>query len=237
MTLILNEVILLSILIPLKWFVVRQAHHDREPLEFVEGFIMDIKAYKQDLLNKLYAPYSKCIECPLGKLGRTTVVFGEGNPDTKLMFIGEGPGQDEDKLGRPFVGRSGKLLNKVFECADIKREDVFISNVVKCRPPNNRKPLENEITTCTGLLLFKQIKIIRPKVICTLGSTALQGLLGNYEVKITAVRGKPIVADKLPGFIIMPTYHPAYILRNPKELKTLFEDIRKAHEIALSSAT
>ena len=124
-----------------------------------------VQTYKQDLLNKLYAPYQKCIQCPLGKLGRKNVVFGEGNPDAKLVFIGEGPGQDEDIQGRPFVGRSGKLLDKVFDLAHITRSDVFISNVVKCRPPGNRKPLENEIMTCTNLLLFKQLKIIRPKII------------------------------------------------------------------------
>ena len=168
----------------------------------------------------------------MGKLGRTNLVFGEGNPDTKLMFVGEAPGQDEDRLGRPFVGRSGKLLDKVFDLAGINRPDIFISNVVKCRPPGNRKPLENEIDTCTNLLLFNQIKIIKPRVICTLGATALQGILNNYEVKISQVRGRPIIADNLPEIIIMPTYHPAYILRNPKEFTTLFEDIQKAFGIA-----
>ncbi len=193
--------------------------------------IMNTKEYKQNLLNTLYAPYRKCMKCPLGNLGRTNVVFGEGNPDAALMFIGEAPGQEEDRLARPFVGRSGKLLNKVFELAKIERTDTFITNVVKCRPPSNRKPLELESTTCTNLLLFKQIKIINPKVICTLGASALQGLLGDYQIKISQVRGKPIVATKLPGYIIVPTYHPAYILRNPKELTTLYEDICKAHQL------
>lgn len=189
--------------------------------------MMDAKTHKQALLNKLYAPYLKCVQCPLGKQGRTNVVFGEGNPDTKIMFIGEGPGQDEDKLGRPFVGRSGKLLDKIFELTNITRKDIFITNVVKCRPPNNRKPLEKEINICTNLFLFNQIKIIKPSVICTLGATALQGILNNYEIKISQVRGRPIVADNLPDYIIMPTYHPAYILRNPKEFTTLYEDIHK----------
>jgi|ERR1700733_8846896 len=192
---------------------------------------MDIKVYKQHLLDKLYAPYIKCKECPLGSLGRKNVVFGEGNPDAKLMFIGEGPGHDEDIQGRPFVGRSGKLLTKILELSGIDRSDVFISNVVKCRPPNNRKPLENEIATCTDLLLFNQIKIIRPPVICTLGATALQGLIGNYQIKITQVRGKPIVGDNLPNIIIMPTYHPAYILRNPPELPKMHEDIQHAYQL------
>jgi uracil-DNA glycosylase len=192
---------------------------------------MDVKVYKQHLLDKLYAPYANCKECPLGSLGRTTVVFGEGNPDAKLMFIGEGPGHDEDIQGRPFVGRSGKLLTKILELSGIDRSDVFISNVVKCRPPNNRKPFENEITTCTNLLLFNQIKIIRPHVICTLGATALQGLLNSYEIKITQVRGKPIVGHNLPNIIIMPTYHPAYILRNPPELSKMHEDILHAYQL------
>lgn len=189
---------------------------------------MDIKSYKQELLDKLYAPYINCTQCPLGKLGRTNVVFGDGNPDAKLMFIGEGPGQDEDRQGKPFVGRSGKLLTKVMELAEIKRPDVFISNVVKCRPPENRKPTEKEASICTNLLLFNQIKIIRPKVVCTLGASALQGLLNNYEIKISQVRGKPIVYDILPNIIIVPTFHPAYILRNPKEMQKMFDDIQKA---------
>lgn len=192
---------------------------------------MDIKKYKQHLLDRLYAPYINCTQCPLGTLGRTNVVFGDGNPNAQLMFIGEGPGQDEDRQGKPFVGRSGKLLTKILELADIHRPDVFISNVVKCRPPNNRKPTEKEASICTNLLLFNQIKIIRPQVICTLGASALQGLLNNYEVKISQVRGKPIVAEILPHIIIMPTYHPAYILRNPKEMQTMFDDIQKAKSL------
>lgn len=189
---------------------------------------MDIKKYKQELLNKLYAPYTDCTKCPLGKLGRTNVVFGDGDPDAKLMFIGEAPGQDEDRQGKPFVGRSGKLLTKILELAEIKRPEVFISNVVKCRPPNNRKPMEKEASICTNLLLFNQIKIIQPQIICTLGASALQGLLNNYEIKISQVRGKPIIAEILPNVIIMPTFHPAYILRNPKEMQVMFDDIQKA---------
>lgn len=189
---------------------------------------MDIKNHKQQLLNKLYAPYINCTQCPLGKLGRTNVVFGDGNPDAQIMFIGEAPGQDEDLQGKPFVGRSGKLLTKILELAQISRSEVFISNVVKCRPPNNRKPMEKEASICSNLLLFNQIKIIKPQVICTLGASALQGLLNNYEVKISQVRGKPIVADLVPNTLILPTFHPAYILRNPKEMQTMLDDIMKA---------
>lgn len=161
------------------------------------------------------------MECPLSTLGRTNVVFGYGNPDTQLLFIGEAPGRDEDLQGQPFVGRSGRLLTKVLESYNIVREQVYITNIVKCRPPNNRKPLPLEAKTCKNLLLFNQIKIIQPKVICTLGSFALQELLGQ-PVQITKVRGIPI---KKGDITIIPTYHPAYILRNPVELKSLVHDI------------
>ncbi|OQA33869.1 MAG: Uracil DNA glycosylase superfamily protein [Candidatus Dependentiae bacterium ADurb.Bin331] len=189
---------------------------------------MDPKLYKQALLNELYEPYKNCTMCPLGSLGRKNVVFGEGDPDAGLMFIGEGPGRDEDLQGRPFVGRSGQLLTRTLASHQVKRENVFISNIVKCRPPDNRTPTELESTTCKKLLLEKQIKIIRPKVICTLGSTALVHLTGK-EFKITKARGKIIEQN---GMIIIPTYHPAYILRNASEITTFSNDIKFALEQA-----
>lgn len=185
---------------------------------------METKEYKQKLLDQLYEPYKKCLKCPLGSLGRTNVVFGEGNPNAAIIFIGEGPGKDEDSQGRPFVGKSGQLLNQLFALAGIDRSSVFITNIVKCRPPNNRTPLPNEMETCKNLLLLKQIKIIRPKIICTLGSAALQGLL-NQSFKITQVRGSILSFENI---IVIPTYHPAYILRNPKELPMLVKDIQSA---------
>ena len=185
---------------------------------------MDIKTHKQALLQELYAPYLDCKECPLGFLGRKHVVFGEGNPNAKLMFVGEGPGKKEDELARPFVGRSGQLLTRAIEAIGFRRKDVYITNVVKCRPPNNRKPLPNEADICTHLFLFKQIKIIRPKVICTLGSTAIQIFL-EHDAKITKIRGKLFKKDNLT---IIPTYHPAYILRNNRELKNFINDINLA---------
>ena len=145
--------------------------------------------------------------CPLATQGRNTVVFGEGNPDARLMFIGEGPGRDEDLQGRPFVGRAGKLLNKIIEAMGLKREDVYISNVVKCRPPGNRTPLPEESNTCRSLLLFKQIDIIKPEVICTLGATAAQGLF-NRDLKISRIRG---TFQDLNGIAVMPTFHPAFL--------------------------
>lgn len=182
---------------------------------------MNSKAYKQMLLDTLYAPYQQCTHCPLAGLGRTRVVFGQGNPDAHIMFIGEGPGRDEDLQGLPFVGRSGQLLNRVLEAVGIQRNEVFITNIVKCRPPNNRQPLPNETTICKNLLLLNQIKIVQPQIICTLGSSALSSLLES-EVKITQLRGKLMSFDSIT---LVPTYHPAYVLRNPKEIKSLADDL------------
>lgn len=185
---------------------------------------MNPKISKQELLNQLYAPYLKCKECPLGFAGRTTVVFGEGNPDADIMIIGEAPGAQEDLWGRPFVGRSGKLLDRIFQLVGLRREDIFISNIVKCRPPNNRKPLNVESGTCKNLFLLKQIEIIQPRVICTLGASALAGLV-DQKIQMSAMRG--IILD-YKGSVLIPTYHPAYALRNPKEFKTLTADIQQA---------
>lgn len=173
------------------------------------------------VLNALYEPYLNCQSCPLAKLGRTHIVFGEGNPDADLMIIGEGPGREEDLQGRPFVGRSGQLLNHILEATNIKREDVFITNIVKCRPPNNRQPLPNESNVCKKLFLLNQIKIVKPTVLCTLGASALSGLL-ETEVKITKIRGHQLSFNNT---ILVPTYHPAYILRNPKELVRFADDL------------
>lgn len=191
---------------------------------------MTAKNYKQKLLDQLYAPYKKCLACPLGGLGRTNIVFGTGNPDATLMFIGEGPGRDEDAQGKPFVGRSGKLLNKVFETIGITRDDIFITNIVKCRPPNNRRPAPIESSTCKKLLLFKQIQIIRPQVICTLGSAALEGLL-EQKVKISKARGTTL---EFRSTKVVPAFHPAYILRNSSKLNYLVEDIQKAYSLSAS---
>ena len=130
------------------------------------------------------------------------------------MFIGEGPGADEDAQGRPFVGRSGKLLTKLLHEIGVERANVFITNIVKCQPPNNRKPMPIESNTCTKLFLFNQIKIIRPDVICTLGSSALGGLLKTDNIKISAMRGKvlEIFDEPIKNIVVVPTYHPAYIL-------------------------
>lgn len=187
---------------------------------------------KQQLLNELYRPYTQCTQCPLGFQGRTRVVFGTGNPDADLMFIGEGPGREEDAQGLPFVGKSGALLSKIFDLHGLQRSEIFITNIVKCRPPDNRRPLPHEMNTCKKLLLLHQIKIINPRVICTLGSTALAGLL-ETEVKITQLRGKIIQFGSIQ---LLPTYHPAFVLRNPKELPNLAGDIGQAINLYQNSA-
>lgn len=195
----------------------------RKSIEKVSNESQSPTADKGILLKALYAKYNDCMNCPLATQGRSQVVFGVGNPDAKIMFIGEGPGRDEDIKGEPFVGRAGQLLNKIIEAMGLTRDQVYISNVVKCRPPGNRTPLPNERNTCKDLLLFKEIAIIKPKIICTLGSAATQGLLGD-EIKITTARG---IFHDFKGIPVMPTYHPAYLLRNPAEKRTVWEDMKK----------
>lgn len=172
--------------------------------------------------------FARCIaNCELCSLhgGRTQVVFGAGNPDADLMFIGEAPGRDEDEQGVPFVGRAGKLLTKIIEAIDFTRDEVYIANINKCRPPNNRAPTPDEMARCLPFLL-RQIDIIQPKVICLLGATAVRGLL---EVKqgITRLRGRFI---EWRGIWVMPTYHPAYLLRNPAGKRDVWEDVQKVRD-------
>lgn len=182
---------------------------------------MNSKEQKQMLLDQLYKPLTNCQQCPLASQGRTNVVFGKGNPDATIMLIGEAPGADEDLKGRPFVGRSGKLLDQLLRAIGVQPEDTYITNIVKCRPPNNRAPLPTEASTCKKLLLRHQIKIIQPRVICTLGSIAINHLL-DKEVKISKVRGTVL---HFKTVTVIPTYHPAYILRNQTQLPTLASDL------------
>jgi len=155
-----------------------------------------------------------CVKCILSK-GRHNTVFGEGDPQARLMFVGEGPGQDEDETGRPFVGRAGQLLDKMIVAMGLARRQVFIANIVKCRPPNNRAPAPEETAACWDYLM-RQIRIIRPEVIVTLGNPASHALL-KTTTGITRLRGSwqimPQLADGVGGIEVMPTYHPAYVLR------------------------
>ncbi len=166
----------------------------------------------------------ECKECPLHK-GRTNLVFGSGNPRAALMFVGEAPGADEDLQGLPFVGRAGQLLTKMIEAINMRRENVYIANILKCRPPNNRPPMPEEVAACSPFLM-EQIKIIRPKIICALGKFASQFLLRTDE-PISALRGKFRDCD---GILMMPTYHPAYLLRNPNDKRLVWEDLKKIRD-------
>ncbi len=175
----------------------------------IQKFLTEDRVQTQTL-NDLRERIGECTRCGLAK-GRKNLVFGEGSERAKLVFVGEGPGHDEDIAGRPFVGEAGKLLTKIIENGmGLKREDVYICNVVKCHPPGNRDPEKGEIEACLPFLL-EQLKIIRPQVICTLGRIAAQALL-ERAFKITQERGKWLSFSNIP---LMPTYHPAYIIRNP----------------------
>jgi uracil-DNA glycosylase family 4 len=167
-------------------------------------------------------------DCKRCKLHRTrrTIVFGEGNEEASLMLIGEAPGYDEDVQGRPFVGKAGQLLTKILQSINLPREKVYITNIVKCRPPQNRNPQPDEIQSCNPFLV-KQITVVQPKIICALGSFSAQTLL-KTDTKITALRGK--VFD-LEGIKVIPTYHPAFLLRNPERKREVWEDMKKIAEL------
>jgi DNA polymerase len=174
-----------------------------------------------------------CVKCALSQ-GRTQTVFGEGNPDADLVFVGEGPGAEEDRTGRPFVGRAGELLTKMIHAMGLTRDDVFICNMVKCRPPGNRAPAPEEVQACWSYLV-RQLQIIRPKVIVTLGNPATKGLLNTAE-GITRLRGTwqrlPEIGPGLGGVPVMPTFHPAYVLRQytPENRGKVWSDLQAAME-------
>jgi DNA polymerase len=180
---------------------------------------------KANLLSDLRNEIGDCKRCKLSRK-RMNIVFGEGNPDARLMFIGEGPGEEEDVQGRPFAGKAGTLLTRLVEKMDLRREDVYIANIVKCRPPENREPEQDEVASCRGFV-ERQIDIISPRVIMTLGNVALQTLMNDNKLKITASRGKFI---DFRGFPVMPTFHPAYLLRNPSDKWKTWADAQKALE-------
>ena len=180
---------------------------------------------KEDALERIVREVAACDRCPELAAGRTNTVPGQGAPDADLMFIGEGPGADEDLQGLAFVGRAGQLLTKMIAAIDMTREQVFIANIVKCRPPGNRRPGPEECANCAPYLA-RQIEIIRPKVIVALGGTAAQYLLQTHD-GITRLRGKfyPYMGAKL-----MPTFHPAYVLRNytPDTRQKVYDDLKQA---------
>ncbi len=173
-------------------------------------------------LQELGASLYNCKLCKLSKLGRTQVVFGVGNPQASIMFVGEAPGFHEDRQGEPFVGAAGKLLNELLQSAGLSRSEIYIANVIKCRPPNNRDPEQDEVDTCKPFLL-QQIQLIKPKLVCSLGNWATQTLL-EKKVGITKVRGQAI---SLKDFVLFPLLHPAAALHQGNLREPLVEDFKK----------
>ena len=194
-----------------------------------EGKENEKKEDRREILRKLYEEWKDCKRCDLYK-SRTQVVPGDGNPYSPLVFVGEAPGEEEDRQGRPFVGRAGQLLNRLIEdILGMKREEVYITNVCKCRPPGNRKPTPIEMRACFPYLK-KEIEVIKPKVICCLGATAGEGILGK-RLQITKVRGQIFVYPYNPKIKVFLTYHPAYVLRNPAQETTIIKDFEKLKEL------
>jgi DNA polymerase len=189
----------------------------------------DVEA-KAATLKEIEQEARNCERCPLHK-SRTQAVFGEGSPDADLVFVGEAPGQEEDRQGRPFVGRAGQLLDKMIQAMGLGREDVYITNILKSRPPNNRSPAADEIEACWDYLV-RQLQIIEPRVIVTLGNPATQTLL-DTRTGITRLRGQwqklPLLGEGLAGIDVMPTFHPAYLLRQytVDNRRKVWEDLQK----------
>ena len=177
-----------------------------------------------ETIEEIRADIGNCTRCPLWE-GRTQIVHSTGNREADLMFVGEAPGADEDAQGEPFVGRAGQLLNKIIEAIDMKREDVFIGNINRCRPPANRAPTIQEANTCKPFLL-REIAVVRPKVIVVMGNTAMKNLLDTKE-GITKMRGEFI---DYYGVKVMPTFHPAYLLRDPRKKREVWEDMKKVRD-------
>jgi DNA polymerase len=175
--------------------------------------------------DELYEAIHECLKCPLGQT-RTKFVFGTGNQKADVMFIGEAPGADEDAQGEPFVGRAGQLLNKIIEAVGMKREDVYICNILKCRPPGNRDPLPSEMETCSPYLV-KQIELIKPKFIICLGRISAQWLLRTNDA-LTSLRGR---THDFMGSTLIVTYHPAALLRNPNWKRPAWEDMKMFRDL------
>jgi uracil-DNA glycosylase family 4 len=176
----------------------------------------------EDVLVEIRQDIGDCTRCKLCKLGRTQIVFGVGSPRAQLMFVGEAPGQDEDIQGEPFVGRAGQLLTKIIEAIGLTRQEVYIANVIKCRPPQNRNPEPDEVASCEPFL-FRQIDAIKPRVIVALGTFAAQCLLKTND-PISRMRGR---IYKYRGAQLIPTFHPAFLLRSPERKRDVWEDMKK----------
>lgn len=200
--------------------------------EGVEGFrcrpesLAAVKAWgrlpvaPQERLEDIRADIGACTRCGLSA-GRSHIVFGEGNPHAELVFVGEGPGSDEDRSGRPFVGAAGQLLTRIIGAMGLSRERVYICNIVKCRPPGNRNPRPDEIETCLPFL-HRQLRAIAPRFVCALGKVAAQTLL-ETERPISRLRGR---LHRVGDWQVMPTFHPAYLLRNPERKRDVWQDMQ-----------
>jgi uracil-DNA glycosylase family 4 len=194
--------------------------------------VVGVFASQAEALEALRAEVGPdCQRCKLHTLGRRQVVFGVGNPDADLMFVGEAPGADEDIQGEPFVGRAGQLLTKIIEAIGLKRDDVYIANVIKCRPPGNRNPEPDEVERCEPFL-FRQIDMVKPKVVVALGKFAAQSLLKTND-PITRLRGREY---RFRSATLVPTFHPAYLLRNPSSKREVWEDMKKVRALLSQSA-
>lgn len=189
------------------------------------SFLLGDEIAAAETLDAVATLVAACTRCPLHRT-RTNPVPGEGNPKAQLMLIGEGPGETEDRLGRPFVGRAGELLNDILTAIELPRETVYIANIVKSRPPQNRKPLPDEVSACIPYL-HRQIALIKPKVILAMGGTAGESLLG-VKKSLTELRGK---VHRFAGIPLVVTYHPAALLRNPNWKKPTWDDVRIARQL------
>jgi len=178
-------------------------------------------------LQEIRSHIGDCTRCKLHSLGRKQIVFGTGNPSAGLMFVGEAPGADEDQQGEPFVGRAGQLLTKIIEAIGLSRSDVYIANVIKCRPPGNRNPEPDEVAQCQPFL-FSQIDAIRPRVVVALGTFAAHALLGT-DAPISRLRGQ--VHPFRNGASLIPTFHPAFLLRSPDRKRDVWEDMKKVRDL------
>jgi DNA polymerase len=176
---------------------------------------------KPETLTQIRADLGDCTRCPLSS-GRTHIVFGEGAPKPRLVFVGEGPGFEEDQQGRPFVGPAGQLLTRIITAMHLDRDQVYICNVIKCRPPQNRNPEPDEIEACLPFL-ERQLAALRPEAICSLGAVATSALLGR-SASVTRLRGR---FQEYRGIKLMPTFHPAYLLRTPERKREVWEDMKK----------
>lgn len=185
----------------------------------------------REALQLIRGDLGDCTRCKLHTLGRRQIVFGVGNPDADLMFIGEAPGRDEDIQGIPFVGRAGQLLTKMIEAIGLTRDDVYIANVIKCRPPENRNPEPDEVASCEPFL-YRQIDSIAPKVVVALGAVAVKALLKS-DAPISRLRGRVI---DYRGAKLVPTFHPAFLLRSPDKKREAWDDLKKVRALLRGDA-